>query len=149
MKRLIFMLILAASAQAASLTMTVPLKWIVHPVASFQTSSKSIDGMLLTDSILQAINMGDYATTHRAFTGADAGKYCENNPLLVSAPCVLDLPRFTGIKIAVAAYGVAQWVPVWLHRAGPNYKFVITVLNAGSSVPLGIAVIGNIKALEH
>jgi hypothetical protein len=145
MKMLLLIAFLALSAHAASLTVSMPLKWVVHPVASFHSSRKSLDGMLITDTILQMINVGDYATTRRgAFPGTGG---CELNPLLISAPCQIDVPRFTGVKIAVAAAGLAEWIPVWLGKSTPNYVFTITVVNAGLAVPLGIAVGSNIHQL--
>ena len=145
---MIMTLAICSCACAANITASVPLKYIMHPKASFRASGKSLDMMIVSAAVLQSINIGDYATTHRAFTGADAGKYCENNPLLVSAPCVIDLPRFTGVKIVVAAAGLAELIPVFMRRDTPTYRFAVTVVNFGASIPLGIAVVGNIHALE-
>ena len=105
--------------------------------------------MFLTDSILQTVNVGDYATTYTAFTGENAGHYCEHNSLLVTAPCVISLPRFRGVKIAALSYGIAQWIPVWLHKASPTYVRAVTIINGVAAVPIGIAVVGNIKALNQ
>ncbi len=150
MRQLILALVLASSAFAqVGVAFSFPLKWILHPKASFQSSSGSLDAMFLTDSILQTVNVGDYATTYTAFTGANAGRYCENNPLLVTAPCVISMPRFRGVKIAVLVVGVAEWFPVWAGKASPTYIRAATILNGAATVPLSIAVIGNLKALHQ
>lgn len=148
MKRLFVIAFLTALAlPAQSVSVLLPTNWILHPVRAFRSVPADKKFMFVTDTVLQAVNLGDYASTYRAFTGPNAGRYCENNQLLVSAPCVIDFPRFTGIKIGVAALGIAEWVPVWL-GAGGNYVVAASIVNGGLDIPLALAVANNIVQLN-
>ena len=71
----------------------------------------------------------------------------ELNPLLTKAPCQIDVPRFTGIKLAVAAFGAAQWAPVLAGWGGERYIRAMTLIDGALTVPLAIADANNIVQL--
>lgn len=148
MKKLLISFILALSSMSAqSVSIVMPTNWILHPIKAFKSVPTDKKFLLLTDSILQDINLGDYLTTKRGVFPGGYG-YCELNPLFTSAPCQINVPRFTGVKIAVAAVGVAEWIPIWLGKGSPNYMATMDIINVSAAVPLGIAVVNNIVVLE-
>ena len=148
MKRLALLLLCAVSASAQiAAHVDIPLKVLAHPVATAKAFPAANRWMLLADIVLQDANAIDYVTTRRgAFPGT---RGCELNPLFVSAPCQINVPRFAGVKIGTAAFGLAQWLPIWTHRtwAGAGYKRLITITDVGLSAALIGADINNIRQL--
>jgi len=150
MTRIVVLALAALSANAQSLSFPIPLKAVAHPIATMKSTPKDVWFRRASVGLLEAVNFGDYETTKR---GVIDGPYCEQNKLFLLAPCVLNKPRFVGVKIAVAAFGVAQEMPEFFPRfrawsGRPIYEQVMGIVNIGVSVPLGIAVIGNIKTLN-
>lgn len=143
MKRLLFLFV--APAFGASLGVTLPTRIIAHPIAAYHETRTGRLSMLAATVTLEAVNGIDYATTRRgAFPGTGG---CENNPLLVSAPCQINVARFTGLKLVVGAFGVAQWIPVWTGFGGERYVRAVKYLDMAGSLPLALAGVNNIRQL--
>lgn len=150
MPRLTAAVFLAINLHAASFGLSLPVKVLAHPVATVRSAPKDVWFRRAAVGLLQAVNYGDYETTRR---GVIDGPYCEQNRLFLVAPCVINKPRFVGVKIAVAAFGAAQEAPEFFPafrawRGRPTYEQVMGVIDLGVAVPLGIAVIGNIRILR-
>jgi hypothetical protein len=145
----VLLLLLACSAlpaSAASFGIKFSARWIAHPVASFHTTHAQRITLLATDVGLQLVNSIDYATTRRgAFPGTGG---CEKNILFTSEPCQIDVPRFTGAKIGVAAVGAAEWIPVALHRATPTYFRTMQVVNVIMGIAFTYSDVNNVIQLE-
>lgn len=144
-RNIVLLAVVAVCAVQAGMTFNVPLNVIAHPVKSFRTKHDGTGVLLAGTVLLQSVNAIDYATTRRgAFPGTGG---CELNPLLVTAPCQINVPRFTGVKIGVAAFNFAQWLPVWAGYRNSNYRKAMGVLDFVGAVPLGVADINNIHQL--
>lgn len=145
MKLAVFLL-LSTLAQAQSVGVAISLNVITHPVRTYRESSNTKWYMLAAGSLLEAANLGDYLTTKRgAFPGTGG---CELNPLFTSAPCVINVPRFTGVKIGIAAFGIAQWVPIWAGYRSENYKKLMTVMDLVGAVPMTVIDLRNVHELH-
>ena len=126
-------------------SMPVPVRAIAHPVRAWKSVPDNKKLMAIADSVLMDANVVDYVTTRRgAFPGTHG---CELNPLLTTAPCQIDVPRFTGIKLVVGAFGVAQWLPVLAGWGGDGYIRSLLLIDAALAVPLAIADANNIVQL--
>jgi hypothetical protein len=138
-----------ASCAGLEVSVPVPVRAIAHPVRAWKSLSGKtpVDKklMAIADSVLMDANVADYVTTRRgAFPGTHG---CELNPLLTTAPCQIDVPRFTGIKLVVGAFGVAQWLPVPAGWVGPGYIRSLILIDAALAVPLAIADANNFVQL--
>jgi hypothetical protein len=148
MKALILALAAPFLAAGAGLEVSVPVpvRAIAHPVRAWKSTPASTKLMAIADSLLMDANVTDYATTRRgAFPGTHG---CEQNPLLTTAPCQIDVPRFTGIKLVIGAFGVAQWLPVLAGWGGDRYLRSLILIDAALAVPLAIADANNIIQLS-
>ena len=145
MKILLLTLLAPLLLDARGLEVGIPLHALAHPVAAYHAVSSGRPLLAVAGAVLQSVNMIDYATTRRgAFPGTGG---CELNPLLTKAPCQIDVPRFTGIKLAVAAFGAAQWAPVLAGWGGERYIRAMTLIDGALTVPLAIADANNIVQL--
>jgi hypothetical protein len=145
MKPLLLILLAPLVLQAAGLEAVIPVRALAHPVQAYHSIQSGRRLLAIADAALQDVNVADYATTRRgAFPGTGG---CELNPLLTKAPCQIDVPRFTGIKLAVAAFGAAQWAPVFTGWGGERYVRAMTLIDLALAVPLAIADANNIVQL--
>jgi hypothetical protein len=146
-RRLLFGLLAPALVWGAGLQVSVPVPVhsLAHPIQAFHSVPAERRLMAVADAVLQNVNAVDYATTRRgAFPGTGG---CELNPLLTKAVCQIDVPRFTGIKLAVGLFGVAQWLPVMAGWRGERYVRTVTVIDAALAVPLLLADVNNVIQL--
>ncbi len=135
-----------ALAQGFQVSVKVPAKAIVHPVQAYRSVRADRRLLAIADSLLMDANLVDYITTRRgAFPGTGG---CELNPLLTTAPCQIDVPRFTGIKLAVGVFGALQWAPVFTGWGGEPYVRAMTVIDAAIAIPLTIADVNNVIQLS-
>lgn len=95
---------------------------------------------------LELANATDYATTYR---GVVVQGGCEQNPLFVTAPCVFDRPRFTGVKIAAAALPLLEAIPMAFGIRSPAYIRGVSVVNFALTAPLAAADGNNLWVLTH
>ena len=142
MRLLLFFLPLLCAGQQLSVTVPLSPHFIKrvatgHPrVAFHEFSTDTINGAA-SSFALQSGNYVDWRTTTIAFTGANAGKYCENNPLLKGPNgCAINLPKFDGVKLGVALADVASWLPIAFHLANPHgtYAKIATISRYGMAV---------------
>jgi hypothetical protein len=138
--------LLALSAQAGTIGVVIPVHAIAHPKAAYHAAQGSPWDLVAATVTLESMNGIDYATTYRGVVQMGG---CERNPLLVSAPCTLNVPRFTGIKIAGVAFGVAQWIPVWIGHGGARYQKAMTLIDYALAAPLSAADANNVWVLTH
>lgn len=145
MKALLLTVLVPLAVQAAGLQVALPVHALAHPVRAYHSVRSARRFMAIADAALQNVNVIDYVTTRRGAFPAAGG--CELNPLLTKAPCQIDVPRFTGIKLSVAAFGAAQWTPVFTGWGGERYVRAMTLIDLALTVPLAIADVNNIIQL--
>jgi hypothetical protein len=142
---LAFLAPVLAGAQGLQVSIPVPVHAIAHPVQAYRSVRADKRLLAIADTLLEEANTVDYVTTRRgAFPGTGG---CELNPLLTTAPCQIDVPRFTGIKLVAGAFGVVQWLPVWRGWGGERYIRAVTVLDVAIAIPLAIADVNNVIQL--
>jgi hypothetical protein len=142
-KRLLLLLLLPALVCGAGLQVSAPLPVhaLRHPVRAFHSVPADRRLLAIADAVLQDANVADYVTTRRgAFPGTGG---CELNPLLTKAPCRIDVPRFTGVKLIVGLFGAAQWLPVAAGWSGDRYIRTLTAIDFALAIPLAIADVNN------
>ena len=144
--KLFTLALLALSARAASIGIDIPIHSILHMKQAYHESRGDKWGMISSTLAVQAVNAADVLTTYRGPI-LHPGQYCEDNPIFTPTPCVVDVARFTGAKIAVAAFNLAEWVPVWTHKGGERYMRAVTVINYVGIAPIAGAVANNIVQL--
>lgn len=128
------------------ISVTVPVQAIAHPIRAWKSLPSTQKLMMIADMVLEGANTVDYITTRRgAFPGTGG---CELNPLLTTAACQIDVPRFTAIKLAVGVFGVAQWLPVFAGWGGTPWVCTVTLIDAALAIPLAIADVNNVIQLK-
>jgi hypothetical protein len=146
MKALLAIGLIALGAQAADLTISIPVRVIAHPARTWHSPPASRRWLAVADGLLEEANATDYITTRRgAFPGTGG---CELNPLLTSAPCRIDVARFTAVKLAVAAFGIVQWAPVLNGWGGAALAPALAIADAAIAIPLAIADLNNVIQLR-
>lgn len=147
--RLLWIAALAVSSCfAAPVNFSVPLDSVVHAPRAFRKASKAQRFMLITNLAVHGLNIADAYTTYRGPI-LRPGQFCENNPVLTTAPCTISTWRFGFAKAAVAGAAIGEYVPTWTKKRPDAYYWFFGVLNLGAAIPLGLADAGNIKALSR
>jgi hypothetical protein len=143
----LFLLLVSASVSTAqSIGISIPVHAITHPISAYHDIIPDRNLIIGAISTLEIVNAADYGTTYRGVVQLGG---CEQNPLFTLAPCVFNAPRFTGVKIAVAAAPIAQFLPVWLGWHNSTYIKSMAIVDLLGSAPLAGAVGNNVWVLSH
>ncbi len=140
-------LLSAFACGAQGIGLSVPLSVVRHPIATVKSAPADLGWLIASAISLESANAVDYATTLRGPV-LHPGQYCEQNELFTTSRCTIDAPRFTGVKIGVAALGAAEWLSLKRWRQ-PAYVRTLILVNFAGTVPLAVADIGNLKALTR